>query len=64
MPEKLNLSVREAAHLLGVSTPQVYAYLIHQPGFPAYRIGDRWVIPRQALEAWNMAQAQKGREPA
>lgn len=59
MPEKLNLSVREAAKLLGVSHTQVYTHLIGKRGFPAYQIGERWVIPRASLEEWNQAQAEK-----
>lgn len=61
MPEKLNLNVREAARILGVSHTQVYQKLLHRPDFPAYRIGERWVIPRDALVEWNRTQAQKER---
>ena len=59
MLEKLNLSPREAAEILGVSHTQIYHHLLGRLGFPAYRIGDRWVIPRVALEEWNREQTRK-----
>lgn len=58
MADSLNLSVRQAAALLGISHNHLYTYLLHRPDFPAYQIGNRWVIPRSALEAWNRAQVQ------
>ena len=45
MADSLNLSVRQAAALLGISHNHLYTYLLHRPDFPAYRIGNRWVIP-------------------
>lgn len=57
MSEKLNLSAEETADLLGVSLPHVYSHLVHRPDFPAYRIGNRWLIPRALLEKWNNEQA-------
>ena len=58
MAESLNLSVRQAAALLGISHNHLYTYLLHRTDFPAYQIGNRWVIPRAELEAWNRAQVQ------
>ena len=38
--DKLAYSITEAAQVLGVSRPTVYA-LIKQPGFPVFQIGGR-----------------------
>ena len=38
----------KAAHL---SLPTVYE-LIHAEGFPALRVGKRWIIPCKAVEKW------------
>lgn len=57
--ERLNLSINEAAQYLGVSGTAVYNHLLHQPDFPAYRIGERWLIPRAALEKWNAEQVNR-----
>ena len=56
--ERLNLSINEAAQYLGVSATAVYKHLLIRPDFPAYRIGERVVIPREALENWNAQQIE------
>jgi len=47
----LLLSVREAAHLLGIGRDSAYA-LIREGRLPALRIGRRILVPRAALERW------------
>ena len=56
--DKLALSVREAAELLGISTPMMYQ-LTRAEGFPAFHIGTRTVISRARLTDWVDAQAMK-----
>lgn len=48
----LAISVREAAKELGVSPPQVYTHLLHRPDFPAFKIGERWLVSREGLKEW------------
>lgn len=59
-PERLALSVSEAASLLGVSRPTVYQ-LIRRDDFPSFKVGSRTLIHRGKLEAWLDAQAEHGR---
>lgn len=50
-PEKMMLSVEEAAELLGVS--RVVAYqLSHRDDFPVLHIGRRLLVPRGKLIEW------------
>jgi len=49
--ESKTYSVREAAKVLGISLPKVYD-LCHAKGFPAIRIGNRIVIPKDRLHQW------------
>lgn len=58
MSDKLALSVTEAARLLGVSRPTVYA-LIHQDGFPSFSVGNRRLISASGLQKWVENQAEK-----
>ena len=58
--EHIALNLVQAAQLVGVSTP-VMLRLVHSEGFPAFKVGRRWVIPRAALEGWLTAQAQQRR---
>ena len=39
------------AKFAGVSIPKM-AELVHREDFPAFRVGRRWVIPRDALIRW------------
>jgi len=48
-PDRLALSVEEAAGLLGISTWLAYE-LVHQGELPSLRLGRRIVVPRSALE--------------
>ena len=53
--EKITLNVTEAAEALGVSRPTLYQ-LIHRSDFPSFKIGNRTVIPKKALEEWAIKQ--------
>ena len=59
MPEKMTLSVREAAALLGVSHTHIRNHLLHRQDFPAFQIGNRWVISRVMLEEWVKNQCKE-----
>lgn len=54
--DPINLSVPQAAKLLGISTPTLYQ-IIHKKGFPRYHIGGRVVIPYEDLKQWAHEQA-------
>ena len=60
-PERLALSVSEAAALLGVSRPTMYAVTRRADFDAVIRIGSRTLIHRGKLEAWLDAQAEHGR---
>jgi excisionase family DNA binding protein len=45
------MSVPAMAKLLGISESSGYE-LVHEKGFPAFRIGTRIVIERDKLRAW------------
>lgn len=48
---ELNLTAPEAAKLAKVSMPTMYEWL-NSEGFPAFRVGKKWLIPIRAFEAW------------
>ncbi len=50
-PTKTTLTVEEAAHLIGVSKPTMYA-IVKRPSFPAIHIGRKILICRDALLRW------------
>lgn len=54
--EKLALSLEQAAEVIGVSEPTMLT-IANQPGFPALKVGRRWIIPVQALAEWLNEQA-------
>lgn len=58
MPEKLAVSVREAA-LLGLSTKTVYQ-LTHQEGFPSFKLGERTLVSVDGLREWVQKQSKGG----
>lgn len=58
--EKIALNVSEAAALLGISRPTMYQ-LLKRPGFPAFKVGTRTLIPREGFLRWLNAQP-KGAE--
>lgn len=49
--EKLTLSVREAAQLLGISHPKCYE-LARREDFPAFKVYGRTLISREGLQEW------------
>ena len=49
--EKQTISVVELGKVLGVGRNSAYT-LVHQPGFPAIRLGKRIVVPVEALRIW------------
>jgi excisionase family DNA binding protein len=55
MKEPIAISVTEAARLLGLSRPTVYA-LMRREDFPAFQVGTRRLISREGLERWVEAQ--------
>lgn len=59
-PPVLSYNLSEAAKALHVSRPTMSA-LAKSEGFPAFRIGSRYVIPVDALNAWLIQQAEEGR---
>lgn len=56
MENKMVFGLKEAAKMCGVSVHTMQA-LVNSEGFPAFRAGRRWMIPRNALEAWMTRQA-------
>lgn len=50
---KLTYSVPEAAAVLGIGIPKMRE-ILHIEGFPALKVGGRFLIPKQALESWLM----------
>lgn len=57
--EKLTVTVKEMADIVGVSRCTAYE-LIHQQGFPVVWLGKRAVIPIEGLKKWLNEQAQAG----
>ena len=55
----LYMNVPDMAKLLGISESSGYA-LVHEKGFPAFRIGSRIVIERDKLKAWIERRLQEG----
>ena len=55
--DKLAYSITEAAHVLGVSRPTVYA-LIKQQGFPVFQIGGRKLVSVEGLKNWIRDQTE------
>ncbi len=56
MADRLTLSVAEAAQVLGVSRPTVYA-LIRRGNFPVFSVGSRRLISVEGLRRWVAEQA-------
>ena len=53
------MNVRAMARLLGISESSGYE-LVHEKGFPAFRIGARIVIERDKLKVWIERRMQEG----
>ena len=49
--EKSTMSVQELSMQMGISLPKAYE-LTKMPGFPAFRIGTRILIPTEAFHKW------------
>ena len=49
--EKSTISVQELSMQMGISLPKAYE-LTKTPGFPAFRIGTRILIPIEAFHKW------------
>ncbi len=56
---KAAFNVDEAADFMGISGRTLTNRLIHQPDFPAFRVGRRWIIPCKALENYMQKMATK-----
>ena len=59
MDNKLTISIKEAAELLGVGTPAVKK-LIDDGDFPAFKIGRRYFIFKDGVEQWVADKAAAG----
>lgn len=60
--EKLVLDANELAAALGICRPAAYD-LLHRRGFPSIQVTPRrFVVPKAALEAWLLQQAQGEKE--
>lgn len=56
--EKLAYNIPELAKILGIGIPAARD-LCHTADFPALKVGNRFLVPKQALENWLMAQVEK-----
>lgn len=56
---KLALSIEEAAEAINVSVPTMRE-LMQESGFPAIRVGRRWIIPVDAFSTWLNKQGRAG----
>lgn len=54
--KKRLLSINDTADTLQISRPMVYQ-LIHQEGFPAFRLGNRWRVSADGLDRWIAEQS-------
>jgi excisionase family DNA binding protein len=54
------LTVKQTAHLLGLSLNTTYAYLADGSLPFGKRVGRRWIIPRARLDAWLAGQTEEG----
>lgn len=57
--ENRGLGLEEARKIIGVSYPTMLA-LANSKGFPAFRVGKKWIIPTEQLTAWLKQQAEGG----
>jgi excisionase family DNA binding protein len=49
--EKTYLTAKETAAFLGISEGLMYKTL-KKPGFPACRIGNRWLVSKKGVQEW------------
>lgn len=59
--EKICLNITEVAEVLGVSRPTVYQ-LLHRADFPSFKVGNRTLVPKAALENWVINQTESRQE--
>lgn len=55
------IGVPEMAKRLGLSLPTAYR-LASSEGFPAFRVGRRWLVNEKMLEKWVNEQSNSGKE--
>lgn len=55
----LFLNARMVAKVLGVSPSSGYE-LMHEPGFPVLRVGNRMVVPKEQFIQWVSAHVEGG----
>lgn len=60
--ERMTMNPTEAAKVLGISRPTLYA-LMRQDGFPSFKVGSRRLISRAGLERW-IAEQEGGEHHA
>lgn len=58
MNERLTLTVKEMADLLGISYKTANA-LTHRENFPVVCLGRKKLIPREGLEKWLLEQREE-----
>lgn len=56
--EKIVLNAYDIAHILEIGLNSAYN-LMHREGFPALRVGKKWLVPREAFMRWLNEQAGK-----
>lgn len=59
--EKITITVDEVGKLLGISRPKAYE-LVRSKGFPAFYIGRRIVVPKDAFYKWLQNVTKDNRE--
>lgn len=57
-PQRMSLTVKETAELLGVSTNTVYQ-LIRRDDFPSLRLGKKVLVNRKELQNWLDKQSEE-----
>ena len=55
----LFLNSKTVAQVLGVSPSSAYE-LMHEPGFPMLRIGNRMVVPKEQFIQWVVGHTEGG----
>ena len=55
----LFLNSKTVAQVLGVSPSSAYE-LMHEPGFPMLRIGNRMVVPKEQFIQWVVEHTEAG----
>lgn len=59
--EKLAITVKEAAQMLGIGLAGMYT-LVHREDFPVIQVGHRLVIPLEAFRRWLDRAGENKRE--